>query len=186
MDDQRIIDLYWQRDEGAIHATEERYGDLLFSVARRILTDPQDSEEAVNDTYLRAWNAMPPNRPAALAAFLCRITRDLSVDRYRRRSAKKRLTSQYTLSLEELAECVSDGDTPEQAADFALLAACISDFLRSRPAAERQAFVCRYFFADSLAEIAARQESTLPQVKSMLHRTRQNLRDYLQKEGFDL
>ncbi|MBQ9859956.1 MAG: RNA polymerase sigma factor [Clostridia bacterium] len=186
MDDQKIIALYWQRDEGAIHATEERYGDLLFSVARRILTDPQDSEEAVNDTYLKAWNAMPPNRPAALSAFLCRITRDLSVDRYRCRAAKKRLASQYTLSLEELAECVSDRETPEQAADLAQLAACISAFLRTRPATERQAFVSRYFFADSLGEIAARQDSTLSQVKSMLHRTRQSLRDYLQKEGFDV
>ena len=186
MDDQKIIELYWRRDESAIQATDDRYGDCLLAVARRILTDPQDSEEAVNDTYLKAWNAMPPNRPSALCAFLCRITRDLSIDRYRRRRAGKRLASQYTLSLEELAECVSGGEQPDALIDGQLLASCISEFLREQSEAARQAFVCRYFFADPLREIAARQGTTLSQVKSMLHRTRQSLREFLQKEGFDV
>lgn len=186
MDDARIIELYWKRDEAALTATEERYGDWLLGIARRILTDPGDSEEAVNDTYLKAWNSIPPHRPMSLGAFLSRITRDLSIDRYRRRTAQKRLASQYTLSLEELAECVSGGEQPEQTADLTLLAACISEFLRRQTPTARQAFVCRYFFADSLGEIAARQDTTVSQVKSMLHRTRQSLREYLQKEGFDV
>ena len=186
MDDNRIVELYWQRDEAALTATEERYGARLLAVARRILADPQESEEAVNDTYLKAWNSIPPNRPASLGAFLVRITRGLSVDRYRRRAAAKRAASPYTLSLEELAECVSAGNTTEQAVDLTLLAASISDFLRQQTPTARQAFVCRYFFADSLREIAARQNVTVSQVKSMLHRTRQSLRTYLQKEGFSL
>ena len=145
MEDKRIIELYWQRDETAITATEERYGDHLLGVARRILTDPNDSEETVNDTYLRAWNAMPPNRPAALGAFLTRITRDLAIDRYRRRTAGKRLASQYTLSLEELAECVSGGEQPEQTADCTLLAACISEFLRQQTPTIRQILTLQIF-----------------------------------------
>lgn len=186
MEDERILDLYWRRQESAIQATDDQYGDCLLAVAQHILEDWQESEETVNDTYLKAWNTIPPDRPALLCAFLCRITRDLSIDRYRRRRAYKRLSSQYTLTLDELAECVSGGEQPEDAVDHALLAACISRFLREQTPAVRQAFISRYFFADPLRDIAARQDTTVSQVKSMLHRTRQSLRQYLQKEDFDV
>ena len=186
MDDRQIIDLYWQRDEAAIAATDDRYGDRLLTVAQHILTDWNESEEAVNDTYLKAWDAMPPHRPERLCAFLCRITRQLSIDRYRRRAADKRLPSQYALSLEELAECVSGGDRPEESVDLQELAMSIRAYLVRLAPPARQAFVCRYFFADSLREIAARQDVTVSQVKSMLYRTRQGLREHLQKEGFDV
>ncbi len=184
MEDARIVELYWQRKEAAIRETDDRYGSYLTAVAYQILADRHDSEETVNDTYLRAWNTMPPHRPTALCAFLCKITRQLSIDRYRRMTAHKRQAARYTLCLEELSECVSGGERPEDSADRQLLAECISTYLRRLAPPAREAFLCRYFFADSLRDIAARQGTTVAQVKSMLHRTRQGLRDDLEKEGF--
>ena len=186
MDDRQIVDLYWQRDEAAIWVTDNRYGDRLLAVALQILSDRCESEEVVNDTYMKAWNAMPPHRPERLCAFLCKITRQLSIDRFRRLRAGKRLLSQYSLSLDELSECVSGGDRPEEDVDAEELARSIGDYLAGLVPPARDAFVCRYFFADSLRDIAARQDTTVSQVKSMLHRVRLGLREHLQKEGYDV
>lgn len=186
MDDRQIVELYWQRDEAAIEATQSRYGARLLTVARHVLDDFGESEEAVNDTYMKAWEAMPPHRPERLCAFLCKITRQVSIDRYRRRGADKRIPSQYALSLDELAECVSGSGRPEDSVDVQELAKTIRVYLARLAPPARQAFVCRYFFADSLQDIAARQNTTVAKVKSMLYRTRQGLREHLQKEGFDV
>lgn len=186
MTDERIIDLYWQRDQSAIRETERQYGQRLFQMARRILTDRGESEETVNDTYLRAWTTIPPQRPTVLYAFLAKITRALAIDRYRRRAADKRLPSQYALSLDELGECIPGGENPDDALDLQELAHTISLWLTTLSPSARDAFVCRYFFADSLQEIAIRQDVSLSAVKSTLYRARQSLREHLEKEGYSV
>lgn len=186
LNDQQIIALYWQRDESALQVTAACYGATLTAVAQRILDDVAESEETVNDTYLRAWNTIPPHRPTRLGAFLAKITRELAIDRYRRCKAEKRQASQYALSLDELSECVPGGETPDEALDYALLTEAIGTYLATLKPAVRQAFVGRYFFALSLQEIADRQGVTLSWVKTVLHRTRQGLRQHLEKEGFSV
>lgn len=184
MTDQQIVELYWQRDESALRVTAACYGAALTAVAQRILDDRAESEETVNDTYLRAWNVIPPHKPAKLGAFLAKITRELAIDRYRRRRAEKRAASQYALSLEELGECLPGGETPDEALDSQVLAQRIGVYLATLKPSVRQAFVGRYFFALSLQEIADRQGVTLAWVKTALHRARLGLRDYLEKEGY--
>ncbi|MBQ7088207.1 MAG: RNA polymerase sigma factor [Clostridia bacterium] len=186
MTDRQIVELYWQRDETALRMTAACYGATLTAVARRILDDAAESEETVNDAYLRAWNAIPPHRPAKLGAFLAKITRELAIDRYRRRKAEKRGASQYALSLDELGECLPGGETPDEALDAKQLAQHVSAYLSGLKPAVRQAFVGRYFFALSLQEIADRQGVTLSWVKTALHRARLGLRDYLEKEGYSV
>ncbi len=186
MNDQHIIDLYWQRDHSAVRETQRQYGAQLLRLAMGILADRGESEETVNDTYLRAWEAMPPHRPTVLGAFLSKITRALAIDRYRRRRADKRPPSQYALSLDELGECIPGGETPDDTLDARELAHTIGLYLSTLSPAVRDAFVCRYFYADSLQEIAARQGVTLSAVKSRLSRARQGLRDHLEKEGYSV
>ena len=186
MNDEQIVELYWQRDESALQITAACYGAALTAVAQRILDDRVDSEETVNDTYLKAWNAMPPHKPAKLGAFLAKITRALAIDRYRRRKAERRAASQYALSLEELGECVPGGETPDEALDYALLAEHIGTYLSGLKPMVRQTFVNRYFFALSLQEIVDKQGVTLSWVKTTLHRTRQGLREHLEKEGYSV
>lgn len=186
MEDRDIVTLYWQRDQEAIRQTDRQYGRYLSSIAFGILADREDSRETVNDTYLRAWDSMPPHRPQVLATYLGRITRQLSIDRWRTRGRAKRGGSQYALSLEELGDCVSGAATPEEALDLAELGRAIGDYLRTLPLPARRAFLCRYYYADSLAETARVCGISVPAVKSQLYRTRQGLQTYLEKEGFDI
>lgn len=186
MNDQHIVELYWQRDESALRTTAACYGAALTAVAQRILDDRAESEETVNDTYLRAWNVIPPHRPTKLGAFLAKITRELAIDRYRRRKAEKRTASQYALSLDELSECIPGGETPDEALDYTVLTRHIEAYLAGLKPPMRQAFVGRYFFALSLQEIADRQGVTLSWVKITLHRARIGLREYLEKEGYSV
>lgn len=186
LNDQQIVERYWQRDESALQQTAARYGATLTAVAQRILDDRAESEETVNDTYLRAWNTIPPHRPTQLGAFLAKITRELAIDRYRRRKAEKRGGLQYVLSLDELSECAPGGETVDEALDYALLTEAIGAYLSAQKPAVRQAFVGRYFFALSLQEIADRQGVTLSWVKTTLHRARIGLREHLEKEGFSV
>ena len=186
LNDQQIVELYWQRDEAALRMTAACYGVALTAVAQRILDDRAESEETVNDTYLRAWQTIPPHRPTKLGAFLAKITRELAIDRYRRRKAEKRATSQYALSLEELSECIPGGETPDEALDSKVLAQHIGAYLATLKPSVRQAFVDRYFFALSLQEIADKQGVTLSWVKTALHRTRVGLREHLEKEGYSV
>lgn len=186
LNDQHIVELYWQRDESALQMTAACYGAALTAVAQRILEDRVESEETVNDTYLKAWNTIPPHKPTKLGAFLAKITRELAIDRYRRRKAEKRGATQYALSLEELSECIPGRETPDEALDYALLTEVIGNYLSGLKPAVRQAFVGRYFFALSLQEIADRQGVTLSWVKTTLHRTRLGLREYLEKEGYSV
>lgn len=186
MEDKDIIALYWRRDEDAIIKTGEKYGAYLMKIADNILKDLRDSEESVNDTYLRAWNSMPPNRPDVLKLYLGRITRGVAIDIFRRRSSKKRLGSQYAVSLEELGDCVSGADDPQARAEVSALATAIGEYLNGLEPRTRDVFICRYYFMDPLADIAEYCGMTEAAVKSLLHRTRQGLRCHLEQEGFTL
>lgn len=186
MKDQQIVDLYWERKEDAIRQTEQKYGAYLSKVAYNILADFEDSQECVNDTYYAAWNSIPPNRPSVLLTYLCKITRQVSIDVFRKKNSAKRYASEYALSLEELGDSFSDGNTPELEFDAKLLDDAINAFVRALPKDVRNAFIGRYYFFDSLKDVAAYCGMSEAKAKSLLYRTRQKLKDHLVKEGFDL
>jgi len=186
MEDSDIVSLYWERSEAAVQETAKKYGPYLSKIAYNILADRQDGQECVNDTYWKAWSSMPPHRPEILSAYLGKITRQLSIDALRKRERQKRRGTEYDLSLDELAECVSGRDTAEQQAELHLLAGAVSAYLRTLSPEARNVFVGRYYFMDSLRDIAACHAMSEARVKSLLYRTRQGLKAYLEKEGFEL
>ena len=186
MEDWEIVELYLSRDQQAISETQLKYGQRLLDVAGNILSNRDDCREVLNDTLLRAWDSMPPNRPSSLWAYLAKITRRLAIDRLRYHSRRKRGSSQYLLSLHELEECITGGDTTVSGTDLTLLSNAIGDYLRTLPQEARVTFVCRYFYADSIGEISAYCSMSPSKVKSMLRRTRIGLMKYLKKEGFEL
>ncbi len=183
-EDHVIVDLYWDRDEQAIVRTQEKYGRYLMKIAMNVLADEEDSKESVNDTYLKAWNSMPDNRPQVLSTYLGKITRETSIDIYRRRTSAKRGGSQYAASLSELEEVLSGGDTAWQEVMEHKLSAAISAFLRTLPEKKRNVFISRYYFLDSTKDIAGKADMTETALRSMLMRMRQDLKKYLEKEGF--
>ncbi len=184
MEDEEIVELYWKRDESAIRETKMKYSHYLTKIAYNILGNFEDSEESVNDTYLKAWNSIPPCKPVKLAGYLGKIIRQLSIDIYRKRNSQKRGGSEYAVSLSELGDCVSHQDTPEQAAETEQMAKAISAYLRMLPEESRNVFVCRYFFCDSIQQIAVNTQSSQAKIKSMLYRIRIGLKEHLEKEGF--
>lgn len=186
MDDKEIIALYQTRDENAIRQTEKKYSGYLAAIALNILGNREDGEECVNDTYFKAWNTIPPNIPAALKAYLGKITRELSIDRLRKKTSRKRGGTEYELSLDELAECAGTGDSTQQAADASILVGLIEEFLRRCRDDERDMFVCRYYFCDSLREIAGYFGVNESKVKNMLFHTRIKLKKHLEGEGYVL
>lgn len=186
MEDEKIVDLYWQRDESAIRETEQKYARYLTKIAYNILSDFEDSKESVNDTYLHAWNSMPPQKPSILSTYLAKITRRVSIDIFRKRNRGKRQASEYAISLSELEDCISDGSTPEQELDVKLLGEAISRYLLTLSEEARNTFIGRYYYLDSLCEVAAYCGMGESKAKSMLYRTRIGLKAYLQQEGFDL
>ena len=186
MEDEDIIALYWARDERAIRETSLKYGRLCRSIAGNILASREDCEECVNDTYLKAWNSMPTQRPAVLSTYLGKIVRGCAIDLFRHRHRQKRQASEYALSLEELSECLSGGDTTQEAVDLRLLGEAIDAYLRTLSLTARRAFVARYYYMDPVRAVAADQGLGLSQTKSILHRTRLGLRDHLRREGFSV
>ena len=186
MQDERIVDLYWQRNESAIHETQQKYGRYLTKIAYNILADLEDSRESVNDTYMRAWKAIPPHRPQVLSTFLAKITRRVAIDMVRRRTRNKRVPSECTSSLSELEECLSDKNTPETKMDGYMLEGAINKYLRTLPEETRNLFIGRYFYMDSLKEAARYCGMTESKAKTLLYRTRLGLKEYLEKEGFYL
>lgn len=186
MEDERILELYWQRDEAAIRETERKYGRYLTKIAYGILANAEDSQESVNDTYLGAWNSIPPHRPCVLSAYLAKITRRCSIDIFRKRHREKRSGSEYALSLDELGDCVTAGDSPAETVELGELTRAIENYLLSLNREARTAFIARYFFLDPIREIAACHHMSESKVKSLLFRTRKGLRKYLSKEGFSL
>ena len=186
MEDEAIVSLYWDRDERAIRETEAKYDRYLTKIAYNILNDREDSRESVNDTYLAAWDSMPPHRPGILSAYLAKLTRRISIDRFRYRTRDKRAGSEYNLSLSELGDCVSGGNTTEEIVNVKLLADSIGIFLRLQSQEARTTFLARYYFLDPVKDIAASCGMTESKVKSLLHRTRVALKKHLEEEGFCL
>ena len=184
MHDDMILDLYWQRDETAIHETEIKYGHYLTKIAFNILSDWEDSKESVNDTYLSAWNTIPPQKPSVFSAYLSKITRRISIDIYRKRTRDKRKPSEYAVSLSELEDCLLAGNTTEQEVDLNLLAKAINDYLKTLSVEARDIFIGRYYFADSIREVASYYNMSQSKAKSMLYRTRIGLKAHLEQEGF--
>lgn len=186
MDDQTIMDLYWARSEQAIDETKKKYGTYCRSIAWNILRDTRDTEECLNDTWLRTWNSLPPQRPQVFSAYLGTIVRNLSLNQLRLASAQKRNTGRLELSYEELQESVPDGCTAEAQVEARELGRSIDRFLRTLPDRERCIFLRRYWYMDSHRQIARRCHMTEGGVKANLHRTRKKLKAYLTQEGYDL
>lgn len=186
MEDAEIVALYWARNEDAITQTKAKYGAYLNRVAYNILSDLEDSQECVSDTLLAAWRSMPDNRPKNLRTYLGKITRQVSIDLYRRRNRMKRYASEYAISLEELGDSFTDGRTPEDELNARLLTETVNRFLRTLPDEARNTFIGRYYFFDSVKNVARYCGMSESKCKSLLYRTRQSLKAYLQKEGFDL
>ena len=175
------MDLYWSRDERAIQYTDEKYHIYCHAIADRILRSMTDAEECVNDTWLRAWNAMPPQRPSNLRLFLGRITRNLSLDRYRRLHADKRGGGEMTELLEEIETCASDRDTVFEEVHKKELAERLNRFLGQLPQRDRVIFLKRYFYAMSVQDIARQLGITENNTSKILSRTRDKLKSYLEE-----
>lgn len=186
MEDERIIDLYWARQENAIVETDKKYGNYCRSIALHILKSMEDSEECVNDTWMKAWDSMPPKRPDFLSAFLGKITRNISISRYRMNHARKRGSGEVDLLLMELEECLPSAKSVEEEIEGKETAAAIDRFLYGIDEESRNIFIRRYFFVDSIKEITKRFGISESKVKSQLFRTRNKLRDHLEKEGIVL
>ena len=184
MEDEQIVSLYWDRDENAIRETEIKYDRYLTKIAYNILNNTEDSRESVNDTYLAAWDSMPPHKPSILSAYLAKLTRRISIDCFRYRTRDKRMASEYAVSLSELGDCVSGGNTTEEIVNVKLLADAIGIYLRLQSEEARTAFIGRYYFLDPIKEVAAYCGMSESKVKSLLYRTRLDLKEYLEKEGF--
>lgn len=183
MNDQQIVALYWQRSEDAIRASQAKYGAYCHSIAASILASPQDAEECLSDTWLGAWNAMPPHRPSRLGLFLGKITRSLACDAVRAQCAQKRGGGAYTAALDELAECVPAAPGADQAVEDRELARTVNRFLHTLRPRDCNIFLRRYWYAEPLEDIGARYGLNVNTVKTSLFRTRRKLKAYLEKEG---
>lgn len=186
MNDNKIVDLYWEHSETAISETSNKYGKYCHYISYNILHNDEDAKECVNDTYLHAWNAMPPHRPNQLSTFLGKITRNLSYNRYKGYVAKKRGLGQTDLVLSELEECVPSSEDIDQIVDEMVLVEAINVFLASLSQIKRIVFIRRYWYLSSIKEIAEQYSMNENKVKSMLFNARHKLKNYLEKEGIVL
>lgn len=186
MKDSDIIEMFWNRNEQAITETDKIYRNYLVKIAYNILNCIEDSQEVLNDTYLRVWTSIPDNRPDNYSAYLSRITRCLAIDRYRRKNGKKRGGGSYDISLDELSECIGSQNDPQTEAENTLLAEALNRFLDNLPKTKRDIFMCRYYFADSIEYISKTTGYSQSKIKSILFRTRKQLAELLRKEGFTL
>ncbi len=186
MKDTQIIDLFWARSEDAIAQTAQKYGGYCHTIAFNILRNQEDSEECVNDTYWKAWGLLPPRRPQRLATFLGKITRNLSLDRYRHLSADKRGGGQVTLALEELSACIPSCDDTDGIVEEMVLTQLLNRFLAGLSAEHRKIFMQRYWYLSTVKDIAGDLGITESKVKMVLMRTRNALREKLEEEGIAL
>ncbi len=186
MEDEGIVALYWERSQDAVTESQLKYGRYCRTIAARILPTHQDAEEAENDTWLKAWNTIPPQRPIPLAPYLGMLCRQISIDLRRRLTREKRSGSEYDLALEELAECVPAGADSQPSPELIALTEALDRFLEALPREARITFLQRYFWLLTSAEIARERGGTAGQVKMRNHRTRKKLREYLEKEGFTI
>ena len=186
MTDNEIIELYWNRNEAAITATADTYGNYCYSIAYNILYNNEDAEECVNDTWMNAWKSIPPNRPNRLSTYLGRITRNLSLNRYKLLTTQKRGKGQVALALAELEESVPSQTDMDQIADEMVLVSAIETFLREQSRTERNIFVGRYWYLYSIRDLARAYRMSESKVASLLYRMRMKLKLHLEKEGISL
>lgn len=184
MEDEKIIDLFFAREEGAITAVRDRYGGYCAQVARKVLEEEEDVEEVLNDTWLKAWNSIPPNRPQNLKLYLARIARNLSFDRFRGRLRDKRGGGEAALALHELSECIPAPGQPGERLEAEQLERAVNAFLGTLPRRDRQVFLLRYFYVETTEEIGKRLGIRPALVRTSLSRTRKKLKAYLIKEGW--
>ncbi len=184
MEDREIIELYWGRSTQAISETEQKYGKLCRSIANNVLCNWEDAEESVNDTYLAAWNAIPPHRPANLLAFLAKLARRIAINRYYTVTAEKRGGGQVQQALDELKDCTDPTPSVEDVVLGKEVGSALNRFLETLPETERTVFVRRYFLLDPVRDIGRSFGFTEAKVTSMLYRIRKKLRAYLEKEGY--
>ena len=180
MEDEKIIDLYWERSENAISETDKKYRNQCLYVANSILNDIQDSEECLNDTYLTAWDLIPPERPGYLSAFLFKIIRNHSLNKYRILKSKKR-KKDLSFSLEELGECVDSKNNTEEKFDESEVVAALNEFLETLNRDKRYIFVRRYWYFDSIKNISEQCSMSEENIRVILSRVRSQLKDYLKK-----
>lgn len=183
MEDSRIIYFYFKRSEKAIEESKNKYGRYCSAIADNILHDDRDTEECVNDTWLNAWNSIPPSKPKKLSAFLGSITRNLAFDRYRKAHSGRRGKGEIAVCLDELKECVGDR---EDFTDILPLKEALNSFMAELTPQAREIFLLRYWYTYSVKEIVEKLGSTEGTVKSSLYRTRCALRIFLENEGFDI
>lgn len=186
MDDKQILDLYWERSEAAISETSKKCGKYCRYIASNILHNDEDSEECVNDTYLRAWNSIPPNRPSVLKTFLGKITRNLSLDRYELLNAKKRNGGQMSLIFDEIQECIPSLDSTENIVEEIALTDILNRFLSSLSLEQRKIFMRRYWYLSPIKEIATEYGMSESKIKMSLFRSRNELKKLLEKEGISV
>lgn len=186
MSDADIVELYWARDEQAIKATDVKYRSFLLSVAQNIVHDMRDSEECLDDTYLGAWNAMPPARPTLLQAFLTTIMRRVAINRYKANKRHKRVASELTVSLSDLGDILADEDDVTTELQAKELAATISRYVRSLPDRQMVIFISRFYMARPLADIAKEVGCSLATVKREITTIKSDLKKHLESEGYDL
>ena len=186
MDDKQILDLYWERSEAAISETSKKYEKYCRYIAFNILHNDEDSEECVNDTYLRAWNSIPPNRPSVLKTFLGKITRNLSLDRYELLNAKKRNGGQMPLIFDEIQECIPSLDSTENIVEEIALTDILNRFLSSLSLEQRKIFMRRYWYLSPIKEIATEYDMSESKIKMSLFRSRNELKKMLEKEGISV
>jgi RNA polymerase sigma factor (sigma-70 family) len=184
MEDLDIIGLFWKRCETAIHFSQEKYGTYCFSLAYHILENQEDCEECVSDTWLHAWNTIPPQKPNALRMFFAKLTRNLAFDRWRHRSAEKRGGGVLPLVLDELSECIPSKENTEDQVIARDLEETVRAFLRTLQQREGDIFLRRYFFTESIEEIASSYGLTRNHVSVILGRTRKLLKNHLIQEGY--
>lgn len=182
--DKNIVDLYWNRKDSAIVETSEKYGSYLFKISFNILYSKEDSEECVNDTYLKAWNSIPPNRPNLLKAFLGKITRNLSIDLYRKNRTKGR-SGEVEIAIEELEGVIPSGEDIFKTLDEKYLVEKINEFLESINRQDRKIFLLRYFYLHSSKDIEKLTDIKVSTINTILYRTRNKLRKHLEKEGIN-
>ena len=186
MNDERIVELYWERDEKAIKETDFKYKKYLFSIAYNVIHDRLDCEECLNDTYLDAWNAMPPSRPNVLKAFLTTITRRIAIKRYHSKLKQNVIPSEMTVSLSELEDFIAGDEDVEADFDEERLGRVISDFVRSLPARRQFIFISRYYVADPIDTIASDLRLSRSMVNKELAAIRNALKEKLESEGYSI
>jgi len=183
VDDELILDMFFERQESAIAETRNKYGRRLYRTAMNILHSNEDAEECVSDALLKAWGAIPPSRPVKFGAFMVKIARNLSINKWEAKKTAKRGRGEINLLLSELEECIPSSGGPEEAYEASLVTEAINSFLTTMDQAARVAFVMRYFHGESIRDISKRFQISESKTKSMLFRSRKKLGAYLEKEG---